>query len=31
MSKKTMFLLLIFLAALWLNRRLVMPKRRAVK
>ncbi len=31
MSKKTMFLLLIFLAALWVNRRLVMPKRRAVK
>lgn len=31
MSKKTMFLLLIFLTALWVNRRLVMPKRRAIQ
>ncbi len=31
MSKKTMFLVLVFLAALWVKRRLVMPKRGAVR
>lgn len=31
MSKKSMLLLLAFLMALWLNRRMILLKRRAVK
>lgn len=31
MTKKTVFLLLVFLAALWLSRYLVLPNRRVVK